>query len=216
MALPLPGAFYQFCTRPAPILGNSGLRWPGKVATRPSTGQQVEKAGVMRMMSKSVWLCALSAGMLSSVAFSAEVDATPGNATSTTLVQSVLSPINLKAHGVTLAGRPWRFDLRTHAPTDGYVVDNVFAPGQTTGWHSHPGPSLIFVKSGSVTNYDSSAPHCKGRTYPAGSSFIDQGGSDVHMLRNNGSEPAETIAVQFIPSGQLRRVDQPEPATCNV
>ena len=103
-----------------------------------------------------------------------------------------------------LAGR-----LETRGLTDGYVVDNKFLPGQSTGWHSHPGPSLIFVVSGSVTNYDSDAPGCAGVTYTAGTSFIDAGGTNVHMLRDDGTVPAETIAVQFIPSGQPRRIDQP-------
>jgi hypothetical protein len=36
------------------------------------------------------------------------------------------------------------------------------------------------------------------------------------MLRNDGSIPAETIAVQFIPSGQPRKVVKPEPAGCDI
>ncbi len=36
------------------------------------------------------------------------------------------------------------------------------------------------------------------------------------MLRNDGAVPAETIAVQFIPSGQPRKTPEPEPANCKV
>ena len=127
-----------------------------------------------------------------------------------------MQPVHVKVHALTLAGDKWGALLKTHGLSDGYVVDNKFLPGQTTGWHSHPGPSLIFVVAGEVTNYESSTKHCAGTTYSAGSSFIDAGGTDIHELINNGSLPAETIAVQLIPSGQPRRIDKDEPANCHV
>ena len=67
-----------------------------------------------------------------------------------------------------------------------------------------------------MTNYASSSKHCTGKTYSAGSSFIDEGGTDIHELVNNGTVAAETIAVQLIPSGQPRRIDEAEPANCHV
>jgi hypothetical protein len=143
-----------------------------------------------------------------------QVQATPSDASSTILAQSVVPPVDVRLHGKTLAGDRWRAALRTHGLSDGYVVDNKFLPAQTTGWHSHPGPSLVFVVAGTITNYDSSTDHCTGTAYSAGSSFVDEGGDDVHMLRNEGAVPAETIAVQLIPSGQPRRIDQPRPADC--
>ena len=104
--------------------------------------------------------------------------------------------------------------IKTHGVSDGYVVDNVIEPGGTTGWHSHPGPSLIFVVRGAVTNYESDDPKCTGQVYPAGTSFVDQGGRDVHMLRNNGDVAAETIAVQLIPANATRRIDAAAPRNC--
>ena len=46
------------------------------------------------------------------------------------------------------AAAPWavRSDERLVA------VDNKIDPGGTTGWHEHPGPSLILVVLGQVTN----------------------------------------------------------------
>ena len=114
----------------------------------------------------------------------------------------------------TVSGKPWLASLASYGLTDGYVVENDFLPGQTTGWHSHPGPSIVFVVSGSVTNYTSDQPRCGGITYQAGSTFVDSGGTDVHQLVNRGTEPAETIAVQFIPQGQTRRIDEPKPSRC--
>lgn len=132
------------------------------------------------------------------------------------LAQAPVLPMTMWDHGTTSTGGPWNALLLTRGLTDGYVVDNTFAPGAWTGWHSHLGPSVIFVVQGTITDYDSSTPGCKGRTFSKGTSFTDAGGTDVHMLRNEDSEVAETIAVQFIPSGQPRKTAADEPATCHV
>lgn len=167
-------------------------------------------------MKVKLWTCASLVGVLGvGVGAAAEVQATPSTATSTVLAQATVAPIDITTRAKTLDGKRWRAELETRGLTDGYVVDNKFDPGQSTGWHSHPGPSLIFVVSGSVTNYDSDAPRCVGVTYRAGSSFIDAGDADdSHMLRNDGKVVAETIAVQFIPNGQPRRIDKPVPHGC--
>ncbi|HEY3924837.1 MAG TPA: cupin domain-containing protein [Acidothermaceae bacterium] len=147
---------------------------------------------------------------------SSPVQATPSTSTSKVLVQAPIRPLHVVAFNKTVSGQPWAALLATYGLTDGYVVENDFQPGQTTGWHSHPGPSLIFVVTGSVTNYESDQPHCKGVTYSAGTTLVDAGGTDVHELVNNGTTPAETIAVQFIPQGQPRRIDEPEPSSCHI
>ena len=87
--------------------------------------------------------------------------------------------------------------------SDVYVVDNKFAPGGTSGWHSHPGPSLILVVAGTVTNYSGDDPSCTPHVYTKGDGFIDPGSGDVHMLRNETSAPAETIAVQLLPKAAV-------------
>ena len=85
----------------------------------------------------------------------------------------------------------------------------------TSGWHSHPGPSIVFVVAGTVTNYSSDDPSCSPHVYTAGQSFVDPGGDDEHMLRNEDpTVVAETIAVQFIPAGATRRIDEPAPVGC--
>ncbi len=146
----------------------------------------------------------------------AETASTPPALVTHTLATGPMSPTLLTGHGMTLAGKRWGMVMLTGGMTDAYVVDNEFGLGTSTGWHSHAGPSLIFVVAGTITDYDDSNPHCTPVSYAAGSTFTDSGGTDVHMLRNDGSIPAETIAVQFIPSGQPRKVVKPEPAGCDI
>jgi hypothetical protein len=43
---------------------------------------------------------------------------------------------------------------------------------------------------------------------------VDEGGDHVHKITNNGSVPARTIAVQFLPAGAGRRIEADQPS-CN-
>jgi quercetin dioxygenase-like cupin family protein len=132
--------------------------------------------------------------------------------TTTILAKSRFGEMNVNAH--TIPARLWQARIRTQGLSDVYVVDNKIAPGGTTGWHSHPGPSLVLVVAGTVTNDMGDDPGCTGHTYAAGSGFIDPGGKDVHMLRNQGSTQAETIAVQLLPKDAPRKIDKPQPDDC--
>lgn len=106
-------------------------------------------------------------------------------------------------------------ELRTKGASDVYVVSNVFVPGGNSGWHTHPGPSLITVKSGTITAYDGDDPDCTPHVYVAGTGFVDPGGDHAHILRNEGTVAAETIAVQLLPAGGTRRIDAPDPGNCS-
>jgi quercetin dioxygenase-like cupin family protein len=161
------------------------------------------------------WLSALVAGVVGAAAFAGGASATPAaGLTTTILAKSPIDRIHVRVHSGPPAN--WRIKLKTHGVSDGYVVDNKLAPGGTTGWHSHPGPSLIFVVAGTVTNYEGNDPTCTGQDYTAGQAFVDEGGGDVHMLKNRGTVAAETIAVQLVPTGADRRIDMPAPNNkCN-
>jgi quercetin dioxygenase-like cupin family protein len=157
--------------------------------------------------------CALAVAVGGVALYVGEVRATPGSGqVATVLAKSLFDELRINAH--TLPADTWQAQLRTHGMSDVYVVDNTFAPGGTSGWHSHPGPSLIFVVKGTVTNYEGGGGSCSVTDYSAGSGFVDEGGDSVHMIRNNGTVPAETIAVQFLPTGATRKIDEPDPGTC--
>ena len=99
-------------------------------------------------------------------------------------------------------------------PSDVYVVINTVAPGGYSGWHTHPGPSVVLVKTGAATVYDGDDPNCTAVTYPAGTGFIDPGDGHVHMVRNEGIEPLVTAAFQIIPTGEARRIDAASSGYC--
>jgi quercetin dioxygenase-like cupin family protein len=163
---------------------------------------------------KTKWTLALLAVVLGAAVYGGTILATPSSGLTTTiLAKSLFDEIDVKAH--TIPADLWQARLKTQGQSDVYAVDNKLAPGGTTGWHSHPGPSLILVVAGAVTNYMGDDPSCTGHVYTAGQGFIDSGGGDVHMLRNEGSVQAETIAVQILPKDAVRRIDMPDPGNCH-
>ena len=166
----------------------------------------------MRRISHKIALSVLLA-LGGAGAFVGNVLATPP---SSGLQQTVTGPYTFAPFDVRVQAMPpsWRVHFRAQGQSDVYHVDSVFAPGASTGWHSHPGPSFIFVVSGTVTNYEGGGGRCSITQYSAGSGFMDEGGNDIHMIKNNTSEPAETIALQVLPRGATRRIDEPDPGTC--
>ena len=108
----------------------------------------------------------------------------------------------------------WLSLQKTSGPSDLYVQDNVWVPGGTSGWHTHPGHSLIIVTAGEVTAYEGDDPSCTPHRYSVGMGFVDAGGDHVHLVRNEGVVDAKTIAVQLIPASAARRIDAPASAHC--
>ena len=107
----------------------------------------------------------------------------------------------------------WQARIDTKGSTDVYMLENRIAPGGTFGWHSHPGPSLVIVKSGALTVYRGADARCTPQVVEAGSGFVDDGG-DVHMVRNEGSVETVVHVVSLVPAGFARRIDQPAPGNC--
>lgn len=121
-------------------------------------------------------------------------------------------PRGFKAEGTE---QLWKSLQKTEGSSDLYIQSNVWAPGGSTGWHSHPGNSLIIVTAGTVTDYEGHDPDCKPHVYTKGMGFVDPGGDHVHVLRNEGDVEARTIAVQLIPADASRRIDVADPGNCH-
>jgi quercetin dioxygenase-like cupin family protein len=121
-------------------------------------------------------------------------------------------PLGMKLEGNEQRSRSLQ---ETKGLSDVYVQSNVWAPGGSTGWHSHPGHSLIIVTAGTVTDYEGHDPNCKPHVYTKGMTFTDPGGEHAHIIRNESNVVARTTAVQFIPAGAERRIDIADPGNCH-
>ncbi|MDP1804984.1 MAG: cupin domain-containing protein, partial [Acidimicrobiales bacterium] len=99
-------------------------------------------------------------------------------------------------------------------PADVTMQSATYAPGQTSGWHSHTGMHAVMVLSGTVTFYDS---QCQARSYGRGEIYV--GGQDVHVVRNETVEPAEVAVTYLFPAGRSHtsfQVDARPAAGCDV
>jgi quercetin dioxygenase-like cupin family protein len=97
--------------------------------------------------------------------------------------------------------------LKLKHPGGGTMVINVDDPSRTVDvkytvqpgaqfpWHSHYGPVIVNIISGSLTYVP--AGTCEERTYSAGESFVDAGHGHVHTAYNPGSQPTVFIATFF-------------------
>ena len=155
------------------------------------------------------------------IALSLIVVATPARATPSCGVTTVIlalghypsGSLDLMCNEFNLYG--WNLKLKVKGDSDVYIVQSTFPPGTDTGWHTHPGPSLITVTAGQLTVYEADDPTCTPHVYHAGESFTDIGCGDIHLVRNEGSVIAQDVAVQIVPKGAPRRIDvTPAPSNC--
>jgi hypothetical protein len=171
---------------------------------------------------KRRWIWALVFALISAAVYVGNVLATPATVpgfSSTTLAKATFGEID--SHVVAEPG--WQEKIKTHGDSDLYVQQNTWDPNAcdgcipSSGWHTHPGPSLVIVTQGTVTEYDGDDPTCTPHVYSASgrNSFVDIGGGAVHIIRDESGAVAKTTVVQLIPAGAIRRQDvTPAPGNC--
>jgi quercetin dioxygenase-like cupin family protein len=168
-----------------------------------------------RTISVALALAAL-AGAASVTYVSGALATAPKGVTTLTLGVARFDSINAAARTDVNPGRArevWKARIKTRGATDVHMLQNTITPGGTFGWHSHPGPSLVIVKSGTATFYDADDPACAPHVVPTGSGFVDNG-QDTHVVRNEGTVDLVTEVVSLVPAGFARRIDEPAPASC--
>ena len=87
----------------------------------------------------------------------------------------------------------------------------TFQPGGSTPWHYHPGPALVVIGTGAITEHD--AEGCV-RVFPAGSAFFEEPGR-IHRVSNETGGVAEIFGTLILPVGAPPLVPVPEPAAGN-
>ena len=114
---------------------------------------------------------------------------------------------------IATGSMPTGMGLAVHPGTNTIVAQYTFGPHSSTGWHSHPGKTLVVVQSGTFTVYHD---NCHAMTYGPGSSFVELP-SSIHVGRNETGSDVQLGVVYFdVPIGGSPRIDQPQPAGCDV
>ncbi len=110
---------------------------------------------------------ALSAVMIVTALFHATpaMATDPVGFTSTTIAKGQFGDIDAFSKFVQPVAAPdstkreiWLSRQKTKGLSDGYVLNNVWQPGGSTGWHTHLSHTLIIVTAGAVTQYQADDP----------------------------------------------------------
>ena len=131
----------------------------------------------------------------------------PKDATVTPLTRATLGNFEAKSDGIEVESERRSADIA--------IAKVVIEPGGTTGWHHHPGVTLVSVASGTVTEYDKK---CEKSVHKAGEGFVESNDA-VHVVRNKGNVNAVLYATFLVPTNTTDeglRIDEPKPRNCNV
>jgi len=132
--------------------------------------------------------------------------ASPADGVTPTLIgRGTYEPFKVKSDPAS----PVEFDAKAKSAVDIVVRTHDYAPGGSTGWHTHPGPVFITVIQGAVTFYEVDDPTCTPTVVYAGHGYVDSGHG--HYARNETGAPAKDVSVIMAPVGLPFRGELPAP-----
>lgn len=98
-------------------------------------------------------------------------------------------PVEAEAGGI---------ELETEEAFDVAVARITLKPGGTSGWHVHPGPTVVTVTAGELTHV---RDDCSEETVTAGQTTVESGPDDLGTVYNHGDTDLVVIVTFFAPPG---------------
>lgn len=80
-------------------------------------------------------------------------------------------------------------------PSRTVVAKITVQPGGQFPWHTHPGPVLVNVASGTLVYVQ--ATDCVHRSYPSATAFVDPGRGNVHTAYNPSTTEVTVLIATF-------------------
>jgi quercetin dioxygenase-like cupin family protein len=135
------------------------------------------------------------------------IGASPALASHVTQVDPATVPTGFLAAHTSIDEVPLSTLARAVQPNgaDVFIQHVRLDPNAPTGWHTHPGPALVTVVTGSVTYQDAEAGRCISVTYAAGEGFVDRGFGHVHRAIA-GAAGVDFYVVYLLPPGSTTHV----------
>lgn len=87
-------------------------------------------------------------------------------------------------------------------PADVGMSKSTMLPGETTGWHLHPGVVYVIVTQGTLTLEGGCGDV---HVYPAGAAFTELS-TNIHRAVNYGPDPLEFFTTGIRPAGSPGRI----------
>ena len=119
-----------------------------------------------------------------------------------------LDPLKVNTHFDNGA----KVKIQTDGPIELAMQRVEIAPGGTTGWHTHPGPTFVVVQQGTLMLYQDEI--CSAAIPYGPDTVFAQHPDDVHLARNEGTVTVVAFQTTFhsktTPPTPLR-IDAPSP-----
>jgi quercetin dioxygenase-like cupin family protein len=152
----------------------------------------------------------LVAGLAGAALITAPARATPPSGFVPTLITNGdFGTLNVQQMNST---PEWGIMIKSRADTDVRAFQLDIADGGYSGWHTHPGPSLLHVLYGTLVDHEGEYATCPTVTYHAGDTIVESGGT--HNLTNVSGAAARIIAIGFFPHNAPTLTSVPEPNNC--
>jgi quercetin dioxygenase-like cupin family protein len=104
--------------------------------------------------------------------------------------------VRARTGAFTLMDKSQKLKIQSKDTLDIDVRQVTLNANETISWHTHTGPSLVLVKTGSVTMSAADGKTCGVDTYSAGSAFVHP--EDAHRFVAGG-DGAEIYIVYLLP-----------------
>ncbi len=88
--------------------------------------------------------------------------------------------------------------LLAEQPTDVAFVGATIVPSGETGWHTHPGPSIIVVAVGALTMQSAHEGACAEHEFAEGAAFVHPAGNHNFVA---GADGVEFYVSYYVPAG---------------
>lgn len=140
------------------------------------------------LMRKSWWGALIALAVSFAVAGSVLGLNAPGGTTPVLLARGTLSE-NVKVNvGDT--------KIQTKGPVDIATLQVTFAKeGGSAGWHIHPGPVFVVVKTGTISVW---TEDCQKTVYPAGTTFFEFGPEQSMLVKNEDPNVDAVVVGTFV------------------
>ena len=158
-------------------------------------------------MKRTALLMAVGVTVLLALVVGAALATPPKDASVTPLTRATLGNFEANNDGIEVESDRHSADIAS--------AKVVLKPGGSTGWHHHPGVTLVSIASGTVAEYDKK---CEKSVYKAGEGFVESN-DEVQLVRNKGNVNAVLYATFLVPTNTTDeglRIDDPKPSNCNV
>ncbi len=141
-------------------------------------------------MRRPLWILLLA--LVASLAIAGSVLAVhaPGGVVITDIQRGTLA-MAVDSHNLGQGG----VNVKTRGPVDVVTAEITFPAGVSAGWHTHPGPVFVVMRTGTLSVWDE---NCVKTTYSAGSVLFEPGPKHSMLVKNESATVAVTTYATFV------------------